>query len=508
MQEIFSYRKNFLLPSEKANFHLSLNRHGVYNKDMRKLFMVILFLFFLPFWATAQSVTSFSASPTSVRSGGQVDFYWTLQGAGGYSFFIPCQAGVKLKKQDGNVFACDSRFSSTIVTNDLLRISIFNVSGGTKSVTARLIPKDASGADVDSAASNLSVSVTTTSDPITNFVASATTTVSGEPVTVSWTTQHIDGVNLSLECSNEVKVTSPSYTPGGFLPCATAIFSNDLSSSGSVILNLFNSSSLRLPHKLTLLPAISSQSYDSTHAITITLEVASDLLPDPVINSFIASSTAIDSGKNLQLLWSADKAKAINLRMSCADSISATSTYNNNASLIQCGSSYFLSGVATSGVATLILENKDNFNREVIFTLVPSKKIGEYDEVRARSLVITVRPLAVQTITPARVISPPSPPAPQPILPPPSPAIAKKAVFTLFLGRGSRGVQVSALQGFFKKDPTLYPEGLVSGYFGPATERAVQRFQKKYGIAASGTPQTTGYGAVGPRTRARLNGLQ
>jgi len=74
--------------------------------------------------------------------------------------------------------------------------------------------------------------------------------------------------------------------------------------------------------------------------------------------------------------------------------------------------------------------------------------------------------------------------------------------------RGSRGVQVSMLQEYLKKDTVLYPEGSVTGYFGPATERAVQRFQTKYGLVTSGTPTTTGYGAVGPKTRNKLNALQ
>jgi len=63
------------------------------------------------------------------------------------------------------------------------------------------------------------------------------------------------------------------------------------------------------------------------------------------------------------------------------------------------------------------------------------------------------------------------------------------------------------LQEFLKKDPVIYPEELVTGFFGPATERAVQRFQKKHGLVSSGSPATTGYGAVGPKTRTKLNSL-
>ncbi len=72
------------------------------------------------------------------------------------------------------------------------------------------------------------------------------------------------------------------------------------------------------------------------------------------------------------------------------------------------------------------------------------------------------------------------------------------------LALGLRHADVSNLQKALKTDLSVYPEGLTTGYFGPATLRAVQRFQEKYGIASSGQP---GYGNVGPATRAKLNEL-
>lgn len=85
------------------------------------------------------------------------------------------------------------------------------------------------------------------------------------------------------------------------------------------------------------------------------------------------------------------------------------------------------------------------------------------------------------------------------------------AVFNTPLYKGLRHSDVEELQKFLKNPPVggpeIYPEGLVTGYFGPLTEAAVQRFQAKYGIVNSGTPETTGYGRVGPLTRAKLNEL-
>ena len=72
------------------------------------------------------------------------------------------------------------------------------------------------------------------------------------------------------------------------------------------------------------------------------------------------------------------------------------------------------------------------------------------------------------------------------------------------LARGSSGTEVSQLQQFLSQDATVYPEGLVTGYFGALTERAVQRWQAQLGLVSSGSPSTTGYGTIGPRTRAAM----
>ncbi len=62
--------------------------------------------------------------------------------------------------------------------------------------------------------------------------------------------------------------------------------------------------------------------------------------------------------------------------------------------------------------------------------------------------------------------------------------------YNLYLGRTDNDTngEVTRLQSWLSTMPDVYPEKLVTGYFGPATERAVQRYQKKYGIVASGAP--------------------
>lgn len=74
-------------------------------------------------------------------------------------------------------------------------------------------------------------------------------------------------------------------------------------------------------------------------------------------------------------------------------------------------------------------------------------------------------------------------------------------LFTISMARGSgdetTGGQVSVLQRHLGVAP-------VSGYYGPLTESAVQQFQSENGVVSSGARETTGYGVVGPKTRAKI----
>ncbi|MBI2096208.1 MAG: peptidoglycan-binding protein [Candidatus Taylorbacteria bacterium] len=78
-------------------------------------------------------------------------------------------------------------------------------------------------------------------------------------------------------------------------------------------------------------------------------------------------------------------------------------------------------------------------------------------------------------------------------------------IFLSNFGYGATSADVRKLQELFAQNPDIYPEAVISGYYGPLTTRAVERFQTKHGIVSGGSPETTGFGFVGPRTRAKLN---
>ncbi len=75
-----------------------------------------------------------------------------------------------------------------------------------------------------------------------------------------------------------------------------------------------------------------------------------------------------------------------------------------------------------------------------------------------------------------------------------------KSTLTLIrsLREGMTGDDVKTLQAILASDPEVYPEGLITGFYGPMTSRAVMKFQAKSGIEQ--------VGVVGPKTLVSLNG--
>jgi hypothetical protein len=63
---------------------------------------------------------------------------------------------------------------------------------------------------------------------------------------------------------------------------------------------------------------------------------------------------------------------------------------------------------------------------------------------------------------------------------------------------------VTFLQQKLLKYPLFYPEGVITGIYDAATERAVERLQLYYTLL---TPSDPEYGMVGVKTRGRVNSL-
>jgi len=81
-----------------------------------------------------------------------------------------------------------------------------------------------------------------------------------------------------------------------------------------------------------------------------------------------------------------------------------------------------------------------------------------------------------------------------------------KCKITQKLQLGSEGVEVEILQNWLAKDTKLYPEGIVTGYFGSLSIEAVKRFQQKFSDEIlKPWGKVEGTGIVDEVTRNKMN---
>lgn len=73
------------------------------------------------------------------------------------------------------------------------------------------------------------------------------------------------------------------------------------------------------------------------------------------------------------------------------------------------------------------------------------------------------------------------------------------------LSVGSRGTDVTMLQDFLRAKG--YMSDASTGYFGVITEAAIKKLQAANAVVSSGDAASTGYGAVGPKTRGVIAAL-
>jgi peptidoglycan hydrolase-like protein with peptidoglycan-binding domain len=70
------------------------------------------------------------------------------------------------------------------------------------------------------------------------------------------------------------------------------------------------------------------------------------------------------------------------------------------------------------------------------------------------------------------------------------------------LRKGMTSEEIKAIQQILASDPDIYPEGTISGYYGPLTEKALKRFREKHGIKDEDKEDR-----IGQKTLEKLNEL-
>jgi hypothetical protein len=454
-------------------------------------------------FADAPIVHSFIVSAPHIISSQPLSFSWTIENGAAPLIQFSCPVGVRLRKLDGTAVGCNTAQTISTAASDGLDLIVTNTSGATRTLYATLTPVDVGGVSYPSLAQAVSADIYTDPEPLTYFsstsASSSDIVLSYQPVTFSWSARGTTGLNIMMSCSDGVTATSSSYNSGQIFPCGMTMFSSDLTNTGSLTFGLYNRRNENADVKFTILPAMDTGTYDATHAKTVTITVKPYAPPSASVISFDGNDK-VESGALTVFSWNVSGASAVNIKATCSGAV--TFALNASTTPAACDNNYIfpfpLSSVSST---TLVFNNNSDAVQSVSLFLVPLRGDGTYDATVGKLKIITVYPKGtqVQTTLPVQPSSPPATPGQAGQV---NVTGAPKFKFTKALSRGLSGSEVTKLQQFLKNYPDLYPEGLVTGYFGPATERAIKRFQEKYGIAKSGV---AGYGMVGPKTRAKLN---
>lgn len=486
------------------------------NKKISAVFAAVLLL--LLGWpgafvhAVAPSVVSFTQSSSAAGYGSGINFSWSIQDGGGASMLFNCPPGVKVKTADGSTFSCGTAQSLGTAAVDSQYFNFINVTGSTKSMSATLIPKDSGGSNYTDAQMTVNFTVAAVPQPLTSFSVSSSSPQSGAAFTLTWTGVEIDGANLLLTCVPDLTYYGGTSTTSPVLPCGTPAFSTDLPGSGSQSILAVNRSTNYLETTARMIPAMTVGAYDATHPLLQTF-VVGPKQADPVmsVSRFAVTHTGGPYDEAFSFSWAALNTSGVNLQFQCQSMMSLLAYQNGATSTLPCGTAAFSSALPAVGTTTVWFVNSSTQAQSFTVLVYPQTADSLYDGTKSKSTGVIIMPAGV----PASGQTAPAPqtaaPTTQPVLAPAGNAggtgakVVHTLTFTQYLARGSRGAQVTALQQLLAQDPTLYPAGLVTGYFGAGTEAAVGAFQVRYGISQKGG---AGYGTLGPKTRAKLNSLQ
>ncbi|MEK7628271.1 MAG: peptidoglycan-binding domain-containing protein [Patescibacteria group bacterium] len=478
-------------------------------KNFVRMLCIVAVLISLPPHAHAQTVDSFTANPSALSNNYSILLTWSSSGATGHRVYFSCPAGVTLKWDSGDAvgqsMACNSRQALDVNTSGSANFKVTNVSGTAKTVSITIYPKNSAGADVDAGARTASFTVTTSPQPINTFTITPSATVANEFV-LNWASVDIPATNIQFDCVEGIKIYSKNPAISTVLPCGTPAYTSDLAASGTATITTESGKLDPTAIGVRLVPVIASGSYDGTHSfVTSFAAPGKTIVPDPTVLTFTSGASTVVSGAPVTLTWTTTQAASTSLQFQCASDLSfylgSTST-----TALPCGSP-IQPTLGATGSTTISILSKGSYTQTARVTIFPANTAGTFFGPGSRVMNISVMPpgtITAEVPTPLATptLAQTTTPAPTTVA---TPQITKPFyTFAVPLVRGSKHPDVKKVQTFLALNPLLYPEGSVTGFYGPATMRGVGRFQEKYGLAKKGDE---GYGSVGPKTRAKLNTL-
>lgn len=473
-----------------------------------KYFLILLSLIaFNVSFAETPKVNYFSASRTSVTSRQPVGFSWSVENGSAPFLTFVCPLGVKLVTANGSSVSCntDTLFSSN--RSDAVDLLVTNTRSFSQTLAVKLIPRDINGTSYGDMTRTIYLSVTGDQGPITDFTVKPDAT-SGirvknyEPVVFSWSAiSALEGVNFQINCNDNIQASSSvaldSSDTSRILYCGRPLFSTPLSVSGSSTFYLYNRIRDYSDIKFTILPYIGSGVYDTGHSKTITLSLERNIMPDPSVSVSVSSNRVLNQATTT-LSWSAYNTAGLNIKFSCRNNIKIFNLSTTTPEEIVCDRYIFSEPTSASSSMSFKIVNNNTNQDLVTFSLVPMIIGGGYNGIFAKTVSIVVEARdykgnIIQDLSNTKT----------PIQSPQNNSSGKYGyMFNRPMYLGLRSNDVLELQKSLSRFKDIYPEGLATGYFGPATERAVKRFQEKYSLAKIGD---SGYGFVGPKTRAKLS---
>ncbi len=462
------------------------------------MYVLALLFFFFPFEHTFGASATISLSPSVIQSSQTAALSLSGSDVFGYNMFVPCVDGVSIFAGNSS-FPCGMTFSVSGLSTDTVSLSLVNVSGTTKQVLFRVTPKDISGNEISELAQNVYLSVQTVPYPITSFTSNATNNIVATTTTLTWTAiNEVYGTNILFSCVDGLTIFSGTNA----VPCGTPAFSSIQSKSGSATFSFVYKHNYNAPLSVKVFPGTFSGTYDLTHSQSLDLTVVPQTVAVPKLTSVTVPSMVV-SGEPLVLSWNSTDTRGVNIKMLCAEGV--TISLSTTTASLPCNAYIAQNAFASSASTTVFVQYDRPYPVDVQFVFFMEIATSTYDGVNTKTARVTVlpkgrTPVVVTTNTIQNI------PATNTSGATPLTAVANTSayVFKKLLKVGSRGADVSALQKMLAQDKNIYPEGLVTGYFGAGTRKAVERLQIKHGITTVGGP---GYGQVGPATRAVLNNL-
>lgn len=498
---------------------VTLRSMDLYGLRRNVLFSFVLFatlIFAETAFAVAPTVNFFTVDPQSLSNNYSAALAWDTASSTGRDLYFSCPLGVTVKKSDGASFPCNTRTAVSGEPVGWAGFSFTNVSGATQNVVVTFYPKDSLGANYDQGAIRRTISVQTSPQPIIDFSVSSTSISSGAPLTLSWKGVDAPSVNVQFECVDSIRIRT-SASAVETLPCGKPALVQNLPISGSLAVYPENLSRTPVSVSVRVFPAIGAGTYDATHSLGASFSVLQSPPPaNPSAVELTSSATRFAPNEPLALSWKTRDAAAANIRFACEEGLSVFAASGTSTAKLPCGAPAFTPPLSTSGSTTISVKNANNYSVNLSVLLLPQDAKGIYFQTNSLSLDLTVlsagtapssaaqSKLPSVSSAPSASTSPAAPAVPQ-VSSAPVKSALQKYTFGHPLAHGSKGADVTALQKILAQYADIYPEGLVTGYFGPVTGKALGLFQEKYGIAKKGEP---GYGTAGPKTRAKLNSLQ